>query len=106
MQDNTDLQNYTVEYRKCCEALNKAYIAEKEAMIAHKTEEAQARIKYWEKLQIGEITKAIYDESIKNDTFNSKLEYEKAKISRKLVETHRDSVREKLYTEKKLYDIQ
>ena len=104
--DNLDLTTATDEFRKSCIALNEELKKELEAREYLMEKERVVRIKCWEKLLTGELKKGIYDEAIKNETFDEKILFEKAKLTRKMAENRKDSLREKLYSLKKQYNVQ
>lgn len=100
-KDYIDLKEDTDAYRKSCEVLYKAQEAELHCNTLWKEKEMLVSKERWGDLQAEEITAAKYNAYVKNETFQEKLNFETAKMKRKMAETRNNSLREKLYTTKK-----
>ena len=100
MTDYLDLNKSTSDYVVCSNHLDTAMEKEQDALQAYGETEIKARKEYFEKLQLGEITKGLYDEKIKIDTFQTKLDLDTAKLRRRRVENKLNEFREILNTTK------
>jgi hypothetical protein len=62
-------------------------------------------IKNWTDLQMEIITTSKYNEIIKFETMQEKIDYEASKLERKICEKRSDSLKEALYSYKKTMNI-
>ena len=103
--DYSDLTQATKKYVDTCNLLDDALKAELTALRALKEKERTLHIKYFPKVQQGDMTSAMYNACLKNDCFDEKLQHEASKLNRKMAQNKEHAYKEKLYTLKRTISI-
>lgn len=103
--DNTDLIIHTDNYVKSCTMLDEAYKNELAALTVFKEAERKVHLENFPKVQNGDLSNTLYREMIKHDVFSEKLDYETAKVQRKMAQNRESALKERLYTLKKQISI-
>ena len=99
--DYLDLQKATKEFCDSCFKLDKAMLAKEEAFRVYRNLENEARKQYFSKLQMKEITNALYQENIRNHMFEAKVEFEALDMAVRRLQNMKDYRHEVLNTIKK-----
>lgn len=105
MKDYDDLSRITNKHTEICTKLDKCLKDEQNAYLVLLETEKQIRLKYWGDVVEKKMSATMLDAAVKNEAFAEKVEYEKCRTERRIVENQKDAVKEMLYSTKKTMGI-